>query len=218
VKIVDINSEAFCKYGVVIADSEVSRVGRNALVTYLKESTDAPTSGNVYVADEQPIHEMAVADEIKSVLSYEEVQFGYCHGNSTKVNALEWHGCEELILAATDCVLYLGHPDGLVTVDEHLNFNTQDLIAVWLKQGDIVRLKPKVMHFAPTKVNEEPYRTLIVLQKGTNKPLVEKGEGHLFMENKWMIAHSERQDLVDKGAWPGLVGINYDWKNVKELQ
>lgn len=217
-KIVDIHSEAFCMYGSVITKAEVSQEGRNALLTYLEDRTEAPMTGNVYVADELPIHKMAVADEIKSVLSYKEAQFGYCHGNSTKVNALEWHECEELVFAATDCALYLGHPDAMETVVEHLQFNTQNLIAVQLKRGDIVRLEPKVMHFAPTKVNQEPYKTLIVLQKGTNEPLPNEGEAYLFMENKWMIAHSARQDLVDQGVWPGLIGVNYDWTNVKDLQ
>ena len=216
-RIVDVNSEEFNRYGVVIKTSEISVAGRENLVAYLTTDTEAPVSGNVYVADDGAIHQMAVADEIKSVLAYDEVQFGYCHGNSSKVNALEWHECQELVLAATECALYLGHPEALVTVEGHLNFDSKNLIAVQLKQGEIIRLEPRIMHFAPTKVTEDPYRTLIVLEKGTNTPLEHQGEGHLFMENKWLITHSDRQDLVEKGAWPGLVGLNYDWQDLKDL-
>ena len=213
-KIVEIQSEAFKAYGKVIDTAAVSLEGRQSLITYFQTKTEAPKEGNVYVADERPIHDLPVAAEIQQVVDYDDLQFGYCHGNSTQINALEWHDCQELVLAVTDCVLYLGHPDDLVEERGNLNLETDCLLAVKLSEGDVVVLHPKVMHFAPTKVTEQAYRTMIVLEKGTNSPLDHPGDHHLFMTNKWLIAHPDRQDLVDKGAWPGLRGKNYDWKDI----
>ncbi len=214
-KIIDIKSEVFESYGKVIGVSEVSLEGRKSLINYFHTKTEAPTEGNLYVADELPIHELPVAKELQNVVDYDELQIGYCHGYNTRINALEWHDCQELVLAATDCVLYLGHPDDLIQEDGQLNVETDSLIAVKLAEGDVIALHPRIMHFSPTKVNDQPYRTMIVLEKGTNQPLEGLGENHLFMTNKWLIAHPDRQDLVDKGAWPGLRGKNYDWEDVK---
>lgn len=215
-RMINCTSDEFSLYGDVITVGQVSMTGRQSLIDYFLKETEAPSEGNVYVADIPEIHKMTVAEEIRQALPYDEIQYGYCHGNSTKVNALEWHDCEELILAVTDVVLYLGRPDFLEEVNGKSSFKTEKLVAVKLSAGEIVRLKPKILHFAPTKITEEPYRTMIVLKQGTNVPLHGTGKGHLFMTNKWLIAHKDRPDLIAKGAWPGVVGENYDWNALQD--
>lgn len=214
-KVIETTSDQFKAYGKVISEAQVSAEGRRSLMDYFQTHTQAPKEGNVYVADELPIHQMAVAEELKKVVDYQDLQIGYCHGNSTKINALEWHACQELVLAVTDCVLFLGHPDNLFDEGGMVNIETSSMIALRLYQGEMIALYPRIMHFAPTKINDQPYRTMIVLEKGTNEPLRQVGENHLFMTNKWLIAHPDRQDLVDKGAWPGLRGKNYDWSDLE---
>ena len=68
------------------------------------------------------------------------------------------------------------------------------------------------LHFAPCSVDGKEFRCGVVLPKGTNEPLPEKGGGHgenalLFAINKWLIAHEESGLQKDK-AWIGLVGEN----------
>lgn len=213
-QIIDIRSKEFEPYGKAIEMSQISASSREELIGYFMEETEAPRDGNIYVADVEAIHHMTAAKEIGAVLEYDEPQFGYCHGNSTKVNALEWHKCQELVLAVTEVVLYLGRPDLLSNVEGKKTFYTDNLITVKMCKGDIVCLNPEVLHFAPTKITKEPYRTMIVLDKGTNAPLNGTRDGHLFMRNKWLIAHRDRQDLVAKGAYPGVVGENFDWNDL----
>lgn len=73
------------------------------------------------------------------------------------------------------------------------------------------------MHFAPCKVNDDGFKCVVILPKGTNTPIIKQGEGVgeerlLFMKNKWIIAHGDRQDLINRGAHRGLIGINYELK------
>lgn len=206
--------QSFEKLGEVIGYDALSEADRDMMATYYEMETEAPKVGNIYVADDANIHNLPCIDKIKALHPSDDVQVGYCHGNSTKVNAMEWHDSEEVIFAATDCVLYLGAAEDLMEIEGHKSFDTDKIVALQLKKNDCVRLWAKVLHFAPIRVNETPYKTMILLPKGTNTPLDSKGETHLFMKNKWIIAHKDRQDLVDQGVWPGVVGINYDWNDM----
>ena len=215
IKLIDIDNELFEDFGKVVDYDILSNENRVAMSTYYKEQTEAPAEGNVYQADDAEAHGLKGVEILKKLAPYDEAQVGYCHGNSTAVNALEWHEGSEVFYAATPCVLYLGHPRDLVETEGKLTFDTEKLVAVSLKAGDCIMLDSGVLHFAPVKITEEPFRSMIMLPKGTNTPLESKKEGHLFMNNKWLIAHGDRQDLVDKGAWPGVLGKNYDWKDVQ---
>ena len=68
------------------------------------------------------------------------------------------------------------------------------------------------LHYAPCNVNEDGFKCVVVLPRDTNLPLensIEKtGEDALlFARNKWLIGHKDT-DLVEQGAFIGLVGEN----------
>jgi len=51
------------------------------------------------------------------------------------------------------------------------------------------------------------------LAKGTNTPIekpasITAEDRLLFMRNKWLLAHPERKQLIEKGAYPGIIGPN----------
>ena len=74
------------------------------------------------------------------------------------------------------------------------------------------------LHLSPCRVNDEGFKDIVVLPKGTNTLLSDeekkwKASGDeeaqlLLMHNKWVIAHPERKPLIDQGAYPGVTGIN----------
>ena len=89
----------------------------------------------------------------------------------------------------------------------------------------MIMLFDRTLHYAPVQEDHSGYMTMIILPKSTNEPLdegiitsINKEElitdTYLFMKNKWLLAHEESEELIDKGAQMGIRGINYDWSQV----
>ena len=65
------------------------------------------------------------------------------------------------------------------------------------------------MHFCPCQVESTGFGCIVGLLKGTNLPMETKGaDPVLFKTNKWLIAHNENHDLIEKGIVPGICGKN----------
>ncbi len=89
-------------------------------------------------------------------------------------------------------------------------------------RGTVLELYATTLHFSPLRVTDEGFRDAIILPRGTNTPLsaeeleirdeaVRRGDPEaklLFQRNKWLLAHPEREPLMKKGAYPGLLGPN----------
>ena len=138
------------------------------------------------------------------------IEFGHCSGYNNKLNALEYHRSSEIYIAATDLSLLVGRQQD-IDVSSY-TYDTARVEAFFVPAGTAVELYATTLHFAPCSVDGKEFRCGVVLPKGTNEPLPEKGGGHgenalLFAINKWLIAHEESGLQKDK-AWIGLVGEN----------
>ena len=138
------------------------------------------------------------------------IEFGHCSGYNNKLNALEYHRSSEIDIAATDLILLVGRQQD-IDVSSY-TYDTARVEAFFVPAGTAVELYATTLHFAPCSVDGKEFRCGVVLPKGTNEPLSEKGGGHgenalLFAINKWLIAHEESGLQKDK-AWIGLVGEN----------
>lgn len=138
------------------------------------------------------------------------IEFGHCSGYNNKLNALEYHRSSEIDIAATDLILLVGRQQD-IDVSSY-TYDTARVEAFFVPAGTAVELYATTLHFAPCSVDGKEFRCGVVLPKGTNEPLPEKGGGHgenalLFAINKWLIAHEESGLQKDK-AWIGLVGEN----------
>lgn len=138
------------------------------------------------------------------------IEFGHCSGYNNKLNALEYHRSSEIDIAATDLILLVGRQQD-IDVSSY-TYDTARVEAFFVPAGTAVELYATTLHFAPCSVDGKEFRCGVVLPKGTNEPLPEKGGGHgenalLFTINKWLIAHEESGLQKDK-AWIGLVGEN----------
>ena len=139
------------------------------------------------------------------------IEFGHCSGRNRKLNAVEYHRSSEIDIAATDLYLMLGRePD----IDpETLRYETKRIETFFVPAGTAVELYATTLHFAPISAKPgQEFRCGVVLPKGTNEALVQKGRGAgedrlLFANNKWLIAHPE-SGLDKDGAFIGLVGEN----------
>ncbi|ANF48978.1 DUF4867 family protein [Priestia megaterium] len=200
-----IEDSKFKHYGKVINEYDF-----NELETYM-DSLTIPQDQNVYVASVTEMENTIIKNQLQEAFYGEmSIQIGYCNGPNSTLNGLEYHKSSEINIAITDMVLLLGK----VQEVENNVFHSNDVIAFFVPKGTAVELYSTTLHFAPCKVNNEGFKTIVILPKGTNDPLSTniqkrtKEDELLFMKNKWLIAHPEREQLINKGAHPGIKGEN----------
>lgn len=164
---------------------------------------------------------------LSGYFGFADIQVGYCNGPNSKMNAVEWHKSSEIDIAVTDLVLLLGKRSD---IGQDGRLNSSRLECFYITQGGALEILPEVLHFSPCKVHPEGFKSIIVLPRGTNEALgpgeaglpgAEESPGEaspgpvpesrfLFMKNKWLIAHPERLPLIQKGAYPGIMGENIE--------
>lgn len=171
---------------------------------------EIPAEGNVYVADDRQLLSGALRDRVQARLyAGMPIQAGYCNGNGNSLNALEYHKTPELDIAVTDLVLLLADV-------RDITGNTLDAGAVeafYLPAGAACELNGTTLHFAPCKVADSGFKSIVVLPEGTNTPLEPVAEPAceedrlLWMKGKWLIAHRDSVPAA-KGAYVGIRGEN----------
>ncbi|WP_085833077.1 DUF4867 family protein [Clostridium merdae] len=199
-----VTHESFRQYGRIVTEYDFS--------SWLQTMAEiaVPDSGNMYVADEPRLSKSPLADAVKERLNGSmPIQVGYCNGNGSQLNALEYHKTPELNLAVTDLVLLLAD----VRDVENNTLDTSLVKGYYLPAGTACELYGTTLHFAPCKVSDKGFQCVVVLPKGTNQPLKQlpaKADGEeklLWMQGKWLIAHPE-SELAQNGAYAGLTGVN----------
>lgn len=199
-----VTDAAFAQYGRIITGYPLDEV------LGVMEHKEIPECGNKYIASDPDLMHTDFASMMTSHF-YAGIpcQVGYCNGNTDRLNAMEYHKCSELDIAATDLVLLLS--DVRMIHDNQLS--SDQVTAFYVPRGTAVELYATTLHFAPCRVSPEGFKSIIVLTAGTNEPLsslpeAAAAEDHLiWMKNKWLIAH---QDSVpaSKGAYVGIHGEN----------
>lgn len=209
IPVFSVDSPEFASYGRVLTGYPTQE-----LVTYLEEKTPVPESGNIYVASDPEMEALPGAQAFSRDLYGEmPIEIGYCNGNNSRLNCLEYHKSSEVDIAATPQVLLLAHLWEIV--DNAID--SSKAAAFYLPKGTAVELFATTLHFSPCKVTEAGFKTVIILPKGTNFPLEQpprqRGaeEKLLWMTNKWLIACPGTHQ-AEKGAWAGITGENFSLK------
>lgn len=209
--ILRIDSSAFSQYGRVLKDLSVDKLIEKADLL-----TEIPKEGNLYVADLEALHQEVQAEALGQYFGYQEIEIGYCNGKNGTINGVEYHKSPELFIAVTDSLQFLTRFDRL---KEFSTVDTLDAELFYFPKGSAVLIDPQVLHLAPCAVHKEGFKSIIVLPKQTNEPLSEAmleakrlsddAETRiLFKQNKWMLAHPQRHQLIRVGVPIGLVGPN----------
>lgn len=205
-KVKSIDKKDFKKYGRVLSNYDF-----NGLIDYLDKKTEIPSEGNIYIAHDEDMAKCVDLDLVSlNIYGGMDIQVGYCNGRNSTLNGLEYHKGSEVNVFLTDAVLLLG----LTTNIKDNKFNVENVEAFFMPKGSAVELYQTTMHFAPCKVEDEGFKAVVILPKGTNealdnKPNIKEEEDKLlFMKNKWLIAHPERKPLIEKGAYGGIIGEN----------
>jgi hypothetical protein len=181
------------------------------LYELLKINTEI-TESNVYVASEAKLFDKSAYDFASTFFGGIDIQIGYCNGMNQTLNGMEYHKSPEIIVAGSDILLFLAKPSDL---KDFSTFDQSDAKVFFAKEGSVFALNPEILHLSPSCVHKSGFKSAIILPKGTNLDLGNKEESNLdkesqilFKNNKWMISHKDRKQLVSQGVKIGITGIN----------
>lgn len=203
-----VTDRSFGKYGRVLSGYTLSGILEIMRHTPLPEDV-------VYVPSVEEMEALPEAAEFKRrAFGGLPVQFGYCNGKNTKLNALEYHRSSEINIAVTDMILMVGMEQD---IQEDHTYDTSLVEAFFVPEGTVVEMYATTLHYAPCMVSEEGFRAVVILPAGTNMaldfPAGFSGEDRLITaKNKWLIAHEE---AGIEGAFCGLKGENIDLKKTE---
>ncbi|MDR2474095.1 MAG: DUF4867 family protein [Tannerella sp.] len=199
-----IDAASFREYGVILTGYDFAEA-----IEYMISSTNIPDEINIYVASDAELEKTAVMEQIeKGFYGEMPIQAGYCNGKNSTLNGLEYHHGSEINVAVTDLVLLVGRLQDI----EDGYYSSDRAEAFFVPAGTALQLYETTLHFAPCKTMPEGFRCIVILPRGTNLPLENNkstfGDKYLFARNKWLLAHPERKQLIEKGAWAGIIGEN----------
>lgn len=196
----------FASYGRIVYGYDFS-----SLLTYMESQTSIPENGNIYLASVPEMESDPVVEKIKNGFYGEmDIQVGYCNGRNTTYNGFEYHKGSEINVAVTDFMLVLGHTWEI----QDNTYRIEDANVFFVEKGTAIEMYQTTLHLSPCRVTDEGFKDIVILPRGTNTPLQQKGEALepeaklLLQKNKWVIAHPEREPLIRQGAFPGVIGEN----------
>lgn len=202
-----VNDKEFKKYGRVLKNYDCKEI--------IEKMKSTPLPGDViYEPSIKELEELKIYKELEDrEYGGLPIQIGYCNGNNYLLNAVEYHRSSEINIAVTDLILLLGAQQD---IEDDYSYDTSKIEAFKVPAGAIIEVYATTLHYAPCNVNEDGFRCVVVLPKGTNLPLENKPEkvgedALLFAKNKWLIGHKETY-LGAQGAFIGLVGKNISIK------
>lgn len=199
IAIYSVHNLAFKPYGRVMdMDTKAFCEAAAAAVTQ-------PEEGSKYIASVPELEALA-AELREEACGQLDEQLGLCFGHSNRINALEWHTCNEFNIAVRELVLLLAKRSDL---DENGRLDASKVKAFYLAQGEMIEVYSDTLHFCPCEVTKDGFSCIVGLQRGTNLPLENRTQGLLWAKNKWLLAHEDNTPLVQRGAVPGIYGENW---------
>lgn len=200
-------SDEFSSYGRVIDGYDFSEI-----IDFMKNETAIPqTEGNVYVPSVKEMENTEICRKLKSnFYGGADIQIGYCNGRNRTYNGFEYHKCSEINIAVTDFMLVLAHRWDI----ENNTYTLGKEKVFFVPKGTAIEMYQTTLHLSPVRVNDEGFKAVVVLTKGTNTPLenekeiITEEDVLLLQKNKWILCHKDREPLVKMGAHIGLIGEN----------
>jgi hypothetical protein len=184
------------------------------LLRTLEASTEKPADRVIYTPSDPGLEGLAVFSGLRDRLfGGLPIQIGYCNGFNTKLNCLEYHRGAEACIAADDVIMLLAKKQDM----REGKLDSSLVEAFTLPRGTGILYYETTLHYAPA--GTEPFRTIIVLPRGTNRdpPVYTAGNAEdklLWACNKWLFAHTEAPE-AGRGAQVGITGRNIDIRDLR---
>lgn len=198
-KIYSIHDKEFLQYGKVLD---------GVFYDALKQASDeisVPEEGSAYRASEVSFERTDIVEYYRNCFGGMDVQIGYCWGRNNALNALEWHKNSEIALALTDLIMLFGDLREM----EEGKYDTSNIKAFLLKNGESIEIYATTLHFCPIGVHGNVFKNVVILPRGTNTPLeIPSSDKMLISKNKWLIIHPDFKKQVELGRVIGITGEN----------
>lgn len=200
-KIYRVCDKEFLPYGKVL-NLDTSEIVNTA------EKIEMPNDGTIYHASEEDFEKLPIMDTIKNeCFGGMPTQLGFCWGYNDTLNALEWHKCSEINIAVTDLILLLGD---LRDVSDKNEYDSEKVKAFKVLKGEAIEVYATTLHYCPIETKTTGFRCVVGLLKDTNTPLdYSPNDKLIFQRNKWIIAHKDNSELINKGVFGGIYGVNH---------
>ena len=202
-----VTDPSFARYGRVLEGYDFSQL-LEVLAVQQK-----PQDGVVYVPSCRALESTQAFEQLQNrAFGGMPIQAGYCNGDNTALNCVEYHRNSEINITCEAAVLLVGAQQD---IDASNHYDTALIEAFELPAGAAVELYATTLHYAPCNAKAGAgFRVAIILPRGTNVgiPEFEKGcaeDGLMTATNKWLIAHPDSSEAKN-GAFAGLCGINPD--------
>ena len=200
IKIEMLTNESFRPYGEIVDGYDYSEI-----ISYMENKTIIP-DGCEYCPTVPEIENMDTAKKLVSVYcGGMPSQFGYTNGKTEYLDALEYHKASELVIAVTDLIV-------LVALRSEIVDNELDVACVrafYVPAGTAFEMYATTLHYAPIRVYDSGYKSVVVLPRGTNYDIEKSAlDLTLWGTNKWLIAHPDADDLKSAGAALWIKGDN----------
>ena len=206
IQIHSVHEAVFASYGRFIEEDTTE-------ICAAAEKLPFPEEGSRYVAAEASLEATEFAKRLREEYCGQlDEQVGICYGHSNRLNALEWHTCNEFNVAVRPLVLLLAKRGDM---DEKGRLDAAKVKAFYLAQGEMIEVYSDTLHFCPCEVTTDGFSSIVGLQRDTNLPLQDRKQELLWARNKWLIAHEDNAPLVARGAVPGIYGENWTINPVK---
>lgn len=206
IQIHSVHEAVFASYGRFIEEDTTE-------ICAAAEKLPFPEEGSRYVAAEDSLEATEFAKRLREEYCGQlDEQVGICYGHSNRLNALEWHTCNEFNVAVRPLVLLLAKRGDM---DEKGRLDAAKVKAFYLAQGEMIEVYSDTLHFCPCEVTTDGFSSIVGLQRDTNLPLQDRKQELLWARNKWLIAHEDNASLVARGAVPGIYGENWTIYPVK---
>lgn len=183
----NVRDAAFRQYGQVMEGYDLGEICRTM------EEMPCPEDV-IYEPSVAALEELEIAETLRQEgFGGLDIQIGYCNGRNKKLNALEYHRNSEINIAVTDLVLLLGRQQD---IQADGTYHTSQVEAFFVPAGTMIEVYATTLHYAPCNTEEDGFRCVVVLPKGTNTeidfPLPKTGEAaRMTAKNKWLLAHEE---------------------------
>lgn len=120
---------------------------------------------------------------------------------------MEWHKCSEVNIAVADIILLVSDVRG---IEEGNRYNSEKVKAFKLLKGEAIEMYATTLHYCPIQASKDGFGCVVGLLKDTNTELDFVPRDKLIThKNKYIIAHEDNAELVDKGVFGGIYGENY---------
>ncbi len=199
--------KSFAAYGQIVEGYDFS-----GLLSTLEANSEKPADSVIYVPSVDILEATDVVTALQSnYYGGMPIQVGYCNGNNTKLNCLEYHRDSEVDIAADDVILLVAREQDI----QNGQIDSSKIEAFLCPKGTGVELYATTLHYAPCNAKKgEGFRVIIILPKGTNeaKPAItpkNQEDRLLWAANKWLLAHKDSAEAKD-GAHIGITGENID--------